>query len=114
MDICSPYVVIRLLATVGAMLFGLGLWLAARSHARDELVQQYNVVVDEWSRVHLAEFQRAEFRLQLGMVGPNRTTHEYPLLEDRGPTDRNMIPAGYYDTHWAPLMPLNAFDSTAR
>jgi len=97
MDICSPYVVIRLLATVGAMLFGLGLWLAARSQAREELVQEYNVVVDEWSRVHLAEFQRVEFKMQLGMVGPNRTTHEYPLLADEGVTDRNMIPAGFYD-----------------
>ena len=97
MDICSPYVVIRLLATVGAMLFGLGLWLAARSQAREELVKEYNVVVDEWSRVHHAEFQRVEFKMQLGMVGPNRTTHEYPLLADEGVTDRNMIPAGFYD-----------------
>jgi hypothetical protein len=96
MDLCSPYVVIRLLAAVGISLFGGGLYLVRVAEMREELVSQYNGWVNEWSTTYEKEFRRANFAVELGVAVPNASLHHYVLQAETGGQDLNMIPPGYY------------------
>ena len=96
MDLCSPWVVIRLLAAVGISLFAMGMWLVGVAGSRELLVDQYNSYVREWSNIYYTEFSRASFVLELGLAVTSASVHHYPLDGDHGVEDENMIPPGYY------------------
>ena len=96
MDLCSPYVVIRLLAAVGAGMFVMGLWLVGVADQREAIVAVYNTDVEQWSSLYQKEFAKAAFVLELGVAMANASTHHYPLVPDQGVEDENMIPAGYF------------------
>ena len=105
MDLCSPFVVIRLLAAVGASLFVMGLWLVGVANQREAIVAVYNSNVQQWTSLYQQEFAKAAFVLELGLAMPNASAHHYPLVPDQGVEDENMIPAGYYPD-LAPYTPL--------
>eukprot|EP01048_Picozoa_sp_COSAG05_P035413 COSAG05_NODE_15378_length_371_cov_0.761029_1_plen_95_part_01 len=69
MDVCSPYVVIRMLGLIGLILMGSGLYFNQQRDRDQALVVDYNNHVSVWSNGARAEFDIPEFQLHVARPG---------------------------------------------
>eukprot|EP01047_Picozoa_sp_COSAG01_P081439 COSAG01_NODE_16236_length_1256_cov_9.203111_2_plen_248_part_01 len=92
MDLCSPHVIIRLLAAVGVALFVSGLYLTDVSHSQYDAVVEYNAQVKAWKDTYMQQFLGARFQVEVQAPGAPRFQVE---LQDFVDTRAWSIPQGY-------------------
>lgn len=109
MDVCSPYVVIRMLGLVGLILFVSGLYFNAQRDQDIVWIHRYNDQVKAWTDGARAQFELAEFQIEVARPGL-RGKYLAPLLQDSNEVDGStlMIPPGWRKglTSYKPLQSL--------